>query len=211
MSYTPINWQNGDTITAEKMNKMDNGWSVNSTSVTCFEGNITTTAGELEKAFSPTVDFSDASEIIVTLNDTTYDLTGFDDGGWWTWGAPYGDFSEYSFSISTYNGSYLFISQAAGTYAIKIESLAKTTELSADFKAAVESASPPQTFLCVNGITTIDEAVAAKNSNKLLFFWTENSGCFFINDFDSQCVIYPESETVSAYFNRDGTFIVVEA
>lgn len=28
MIYTPINWQNGDTITAEKMNKMDNGWGI---------------------------------------------------------------------------------------------------------------------------------------------------------------------------------------
>ena len=28
MSYTPINWQTGEIITADKLNKMDNGWRV---------------------------------------------------------------------------------------------------------------------------------------------------------------------------------------
>ena len=42
MSYTPINWQTGDIITAEKMNKMDNGWSVESSSQQLFSETVTT-------------------------------------------------------------------------------------------------------------------------------------------------------------------------
>lgn len=212
MAYTPINWQTGDTITAEKMNKMDNGWSVTAELVNCFEDSITAPTDNYEGSFTPTVGFSTASEITVTLNGTTYNLTGFDDGGYWTWGAPYGDYSEYSFSISTNNGNYMYVFQLAGTYAIKIENPVKSADTSSDFKTAVTSISPTLAFLCRNGVTTIEQASAAKNNGQLLYFWTENSGCFFIHDFDSSCVIYPESQTVSAFFDRDfGTFTVVEA
>lgn len=215
MAYTPINWQTGDTITAEKMNKMDNGWSVTDSIVICFDDSVIVQSdGGFVSLEVVSGDFSSAEEITATVNGLAYNLTGFDDGGYWTFGAPYGDYSTYTFSISFAPNSTTpeFVAQQAGTYTLKIETLLPTVETSADFTSAVKSVVKIAPFLCVNGITKIEEANTAKNNGQLLYFWTENSGCFFIHDIGSSCVIYPESQTVSAYFDRDfGVFNVVEA
>lgn len=257
MAYTPINWQTGQTITAEKLNKMDNGWSVSTTqlfseSVTTvddegdifatlqyaeyinydtiavvfngqsyecaknasyddvniygnfgedfseypfsiqsgseglntiltetagtytvaasvksvetstdfgkargywesestaefFNGSITTTDGNNRQAtITETPEFASAATLNVILDNVEYNLTGFDDGGYWTWGAPYNDFSEYSFSIyiDSGNGSAIFLSQVAGTYSLIIQGVGTVVDTSPTFRSAVYSFAP---------------------------------------------------------------------
>lgn len=47
MAYTPINWQTGDIITAEKLNEMDNDTST--IPMECISG--TTTFADMESAY----------------------------------------------------------------------------------------------------------------------------------------------------------------
>lgn len=107
MAYTPINWQTGDTITAEKMNKMDNGWEFDSSLL--FSETVTTedngdgyfVAG---LAYS---EFINAEQLIVTFDGIDYvcpkiRLVDGDNG--------YGgynidpDFTKYPFFIDSYPG-----------------------------------------------------------------------------------------------------------
>lgn len=55
MSYTPTNWQNGDTITAEKLNKMESGISANDTMNEPFVVTLTPTGADLSGTTDKTV------------------------------------------------------------------------------------------------------------------------------------------------------------
>ena len=216
MAYTPINWQTGETITAEKMNKMDNGFAVTRGTTTYFDGSVTVPNGSSPVSLSDvTGDFSSASEITATLDSVAYNLTGFDDDGFWTFGAPYGDFSTYTFSISFGSGAAVpdFIAEEAGTYALKIEAAGMAIETSSDFEAAVNSVVDLglQPLQCVDGVTSIDDANAAKDSGRLLYFWTQSHGCYLISTIGMSCTIVPESNAVTAGFNRDGIFYITES
>lgn len=218
MAYTPINWQTGDTITAEKMNKMDNGWGVQDGLVTYFDNSVTTEdAHNRTVEISPTGDFSTANEITVTLDNTTYNLTGFNDDGYWTWGAPYGDFSEYTFSIYVDSGTdnYYFVTQTAGTYALKIQANGMTVETSTAFNMAVNSVPRRSTagaVQCVSGVTRLIDISVSQSKGDLLYFWTSAYGCFLITSVGRPCTILPENANVTATFDPDtGVFRVAES
>ena len=55
MSYTPTNWQTGDTITAEKLNKMESGISANDTALTPFVVTLIPTGADLSGTMDKTV------------------------------------------------------------------------------------------------------------------------------------------------------------
>lgn len=213
MAYTPINWQTGDTITAEKMNKMDNGWGVQYELVTYFDNSVTTEdAHNRTVVISPTGDFSTANEITVTLDNTTYNLTGFNDDGYWTWGAPYEDFSEYTFSIYFDSGTstYSFVTQTAGTYALKIQTSGMTVETSTAFNMAVNSV--PTTagaVQCVSGVTRRSDISVNPSEGNLLYFWTSSYGCFLITRVGRPCTILPENANVTASFDPDTNIFIV--
>lgn len=210
MAYTPINWQTGDTITAEKMNKMDNGWGVQYELVTYFDNSvITEDAHNRTVVITPTGDFSTANEITVTLDNTIYNLTGFDDDGYWTWGAPYEDFSEYTFSIyvDSGTGNYSFVTQTAGTYALKIQTSGMTVETSTAFNMAVNSV--PTTagaVQCVSGATRRSDLSVGQS---LLYFWTSSYGCFLITSVGRPCTILPENANVTATFDPSTDIFIV--
>ena len=165
MSYTPINWQTGDTITAEKLNKMDNGWSVSSTQL--FSETVTTVSGEYgnegELSYSGQVN---AAEIVVTFSGTDYTCpvvtmnsgTGY--GGVdseWNY-----DFTDFPFALVFSPGGNFLATETAGTYAISVNT--KSIELSSDFQEAVSSASG--VFIAVENITTWQEIYDALADGK---------------------------------------------
>ena len=218
MSYTPINWQTGDTITAAKLNRCDNGWSVENTSTTYFNGSATTVADVPEEGcYGCTLDnvsgdLSSASEVTVTLDNTVYNLIGFDDGGYWTFGAPYQDYSTYSFSIYYDNGSVYFLTETAGTYALKVESDATTIETSSAFASAVGSVVDMSTvpMLCVSDVTTHAEMSAASLSGRILYFrpYDDGTETYYITNFNQSSVDFlPTSQVLSAGFT-DGVFTI---
>lgn len=78
MSYTPTNWQTGDTVTAEKLNKMEQG---------------------IETA---------SDVFIVTLTPTAQDFSGTIDKTWGEVGEAYKAGKTIAFKLYTdQNGSYL--------------------------------------------------------------------------------------------------------
>ncbi len=163
MAYTPINWQTGDTITAEKMNKMDNGWSVSSSSTTLCDETVTTVddGGMYDGQLS--ISSITSPTITVTYDGTPYQCAQDGDGG-------YGDdpnftFSDYPFRIES---DGFIITQTGGAHTVKIEATVTSVETSAQFADAVASASP--LFQIIINKTTWQEAHDAMASGKLCYY-----------------------------------------
>lgn len=146
MAYTPINWQTGDTITAEKLNKCDNGWSVETTSTTFFDGSVTTTSSVMpsgESMHFATLTFTEelsttvGDTATITFNGTAYTCTCFDDYGYPTYGGAHNDFSTYPFNLACEDNVWNIATETEGTYTVKVEVPSETVEASDDFTSAV--------------------------------------------------------------------------
>lgn len=214
MAYTPINWQTGDTITAEKMNKMDNGWGVSSTQL--FSETVTT-AKDPEYPDDPawgTSTYSTqitAESITVTFNGTDYICTriiaheggGFTDYAYGEFNNHEPDFTNYPFLIYTSSGGNDLCTQTEGTYTIAVS--ADALEVSDTFSDAVNMAVviPDVSALplrCIDGQTAYVDMQTAFNDGRILYFYASGT-CFYItrvaiNNID----FFPESQHVSATF-----------
>lgn len=177
MAYTPINWQTGDTITAEKMNKMDNGWGVESTQL--FSETATTET--LESGFNAgslyyrSVGIIDADIIIVTFDGVDYTCNRIDIYNEHFYGGftPQGPaFTEYPFALESAAGICTLYTQTAGTYTIAVQT--PQLQTSTDFSTAVNSCVNAP-MLCVSGVTNEDEMETAQQGEKLLYFKYNNA------------------------------------
>ena len=218
MAYTPINWQTGDTITAEKMNKMDNGWGIQEGQL--FSETVTTATGEGEPAPVGMLTYAEwlsAPSITVTFNGTDYTVQMIDNGDsahiYGEIGAQGPSFANYPFCIiSLSQGMNLLYTEISGTYTIV--AIGGTLEVSDGFSNAVgkcvDIAAVP--VRCVAGVTNLADISTSTSDGNLLYFWTDFYGCFFITKIDMPCQILPANESVEAYFNRNtGIFTVTEA
>ena len=203
MSYTPINWQNGDTITAEKMNKMDNGWGVESTQL--FSETVTTVAGA--PAPSGTLNYSefiDATELPVTVDGVDYVLPSIGNGGFGEAGQQGPSFTHYPVFILSRGESNIVYTESAGTYTIS--AFAENTAVSAGFSDAVMSVINQQNIApleLVEDVTHYNDARAAFNNGQTLFF-KYGLDKFFVTsvDFGSEGVKFiPESTSFTAGFS----------
>lgn len=213
MTYTPINWQNGDTITAEKMNKMDNGWGVSSTQL--FSETVTTTAGEMGNVAQ--LDYSSAIDVdmlSVTFDGVEYEcarMEFYDNnvyGGFDTSGEGNPDFTEYPFFIVSSESNMIF-TENEGIYTVAASSL--SVENSVEFEMAVKSVlgSDSIPMACESGITTADEMESARQKGRMMYFYA-NARCYFITEssiLTSNVAFIPESQTVNASF-VNGVFTV---
>lgn len=219
MAYTPINWQTGDTITAEKLNKMDNGLGFESTEL--FSETVTTTddggMNGANLAYNGTID---ADTIAVTFDGTDYTCPRIDAFG----GHFYGGFTEqgpvfteYPFAIQSLNGNIVF-TKTAGEHTIAVTAPALQT--SADFDAAVSMASPIDAstlpLRCVDGVTTLNEAMNALKNGRLVYFTANDETyeatpkCFMVNLVSTTCTIVPTSTKIAAKFSRDDGLFYIE-
>lgn len=164
MSYTPINWQTGDTITAEKMNKMDNGWSVETTISQLLSETVTTTTDQ-DELISGTLVYATqitADSIVVTFNGTDYTVAKQEP---FEGATGYGTFSEQGPLFTTYpfcimsleEGTNQLYTETAGSYAVAVGTPSTTAEISADFEIAVSKAN---TYLITDTIGTLDKTYA---------------------------------------------------
>lgn len=221
MAYTPINWQTGDTITAEKMNLMDNGWGVGTAQL--FSETVTTEdTGDGFSDGSLTYASPINAEIInVTFDSNVYTCPRIDFGGDSFYGGfdsgP--DFSTYPFMIysAADGGGNSLATQTAGTHTVAVS--AETVEVSSNFNSAVNkcvdtSAMP---MLCVSGVTTASEIeTAIFHQKRLLYFMANNTNALFLilqvqftTDTDAIVTFYPEYSGVSASVTN-GIFTVTE-
>lgn len=216
MAYTPINWQTGDTITAEKMNKMDNGWGVQETQL--FSESVTTAVEEGQPAPVGMLTYSTqitAPTLSVTFGNATYEVSFMTI----EFGNLYGEmdemglsFTNYPFAIlSTSGGNYVF-TENAGTYSISASG--ETTEVSADFSSAVAKTFDINALplKCESGVTTSAEMLSAQQVGRLLYFYTPSGLCLFLYDIKSHPMNFtPYFQNVSVDFDQSGHFIVTES
>lgn len=170
MAYTPINWQTGDTITAEKMNKMDNGWSAGSTFLT---SESVTTESSFEGAYGALAYTTPitADTITVTFDGTPYVCDAVIDGSDYI----YGDIDLvtkpfYIISNSEENG---LGTAEVGTYSIEISE--SSIEVSSQFVSAVNASIPEliPPFKLVEDETTLSEFIDARRQRRFCYLWGE--------------------------------------
>lgn len=220
MAYTPINWQTGDTITAEKLNRCDNGWSVSSTQL--FSETVTTSGSSMYTAVLAYSQPIDANTITVTFDSTEYECSRIDAfnqyyyGGFTEQGPV---FTDYPFCIASGIGfDNEVYTETAGTYTVA--AVASSLQTSAGFSAAVMAASPIDAstlpLRCVEGVTTYDEATFAMEDGRLVYFtandetYSATPKCFMVNTVDSTCTIVPTSTKIAAKFGRDDGLFYIE-
>lgn len=228
MSYTPINWQTGDTITAEKMNKMDNGWSVDTSTVTFFNETVTTTVDPDYPDDPAFADFTystpiTADTLIVTFNGTDYTCQRLDgDAGSYVyggWSDDSIDFSNYPFCIFSEEGSGLnyIATETGGTYTVSAGGSQTVLETSSDFSDACNSVvdTSMMPMLCVSGVTTQTQVLQAFSQGRLCVFFQNQAlpaaGMRIITTLSSSSVSFiPSSASITASF-VDGIFTVAVA
>lgn len=173
MSYTPINWQTGDTITAEKMNKMDNGWSVQNTQL--FSETVTTVDdGEMFSGnfiYEGAIDFD---TIVVTFNGTDYNCQRIDAFNSYFYGGfteegP--DFTDYPFAIRNDGANSSIFTETEGTYTVSVTApdVAVSSQFSSAVNASIPGLIPP--FRLVIDETTLSDFNDARSQNRFCYLW----------------------------------------
>lgn len=168
MAYTPIGWVTGDTITADKLNKMDNGWGVESTQL--FSETLTTASGRFgyQATMAYAGDPTAISTMTIVFDGTTYDCEQQSRGGAYSWGAPSpSNFSEYPFAVLVMSGTWYLLTETEGTHTVTGRSVG-SLEVSDDFTSAVSGivSSVAQTpFKITEGTTTFNEIYSAVCTN----------------------------------------------
>ena len=212
MAYTPINWQTGDTITAEKMNKMDNGWGVQETQL--FSETVTTAdngdginMGAL--AYSGIID---SATITVTFNGTDYacprvDAFGDYFYGGFTQSGP--DFSEYPFAIESGSHGNALYTQTAGTYTVAVSAsgIAVSDNFSNAVNLCVDMSTMPME--CTNGVSTETEMTSAQQGGKILYFKYQNTTYIITAVSNGSVGFIPENSSIVAAF-INGVFDIGE-
>ena len=203
MAYTPINWQTGDTITADKLNRCDNGWGYESTQL--FSETVTTEAdgdvafGELSYRGTSTPD-----HLTITFDGTAYQCTFIDDA----YGNQDGTWADYPFSLSVdgFAHEWSLVTPTAGTYTVSASMSEVVT--SAGFDTAVKSVVDADAIplKCVSGTTTRAEMVAAESAGRLMYF--TSGGYFIITGGVSGGIItfMPEQSGLNAEFDGNDLF-----
>ena len=205
MAYTPINWQTGDTITAEKMNKMDNGWGASSTQL--FSETVTTAdiGGYYGAVISYVATAQPPTTLVINYDGTEYIC---EDQGNSAYGASSPSFSDYPFMLQFTASNTQLITSTAGSHTISVGSY--SMEVSDNFNTAVNSCvnSP---MLCVSGTTTFAEMSEASSLGRLMYFkpyGNEGTETFIIAAFTNiDATFIPTNSQITASFNN-GIFTV---
>lgn len=213
MAYTPINWQTGDTITVEKMNKMDNGWGVSSTQL--FSETVTTAQSQYGYAapLAYTTTEIPPATLTITLNGTDYDCTQQVSGSYFYYGASPGDFSIYPFTVMFNSGHAILITQTAGTYTVSARG--EVVEISTTFSDAVKKSVDADSIplKCIDGETTINAMQTSRQDGRMMYF-SDGQAFYFINDFISASdnptavTFYPTTTDFTAGFDANGIFTI---
>lgn len=208
-AYTPINWQTGDTITAEKMNKMDNGWGVQETQL--FSETVMTENNRGTLVYGSQID---APTLTVTFDGTDYTCNvnnineSYAYGGV---GATGPDFTNYPFALASGPVGNIVYTETTGTHTIAVA--ASVLQTSAGFDKAVKSVVDVDAIplKCVVGTTTRAEMVAAKSAGRLMYF--ASGGSYFIitgGVSNGTITFMPEQGGLVAEFDGNDLFSLIQ-
>lgn len=151
MAYTKTDWACGDKITAEKLNKIEqgivdaqNGYECTESWTTLTEETVTTAYDSEMEANTGTLAYSqfiDVDKLKITFNGTEYELERRDTGNtelinYFNDNAPCG--IETRNMLGTISNTLIVLNEA-GTYTIKIEVPSEVVNTTECFEKAVES------------------------------------------------------------------------
>lgn len=204
MSYTPINWQTGDTITAEKLNKMDNGWSVTGGTTTICDETVTTVDDGGMYAGQLSADSISASNITVTYDSTIYQCAKDGDGG-------YGDdvnftFSDYPFRIES---DGFIVTETSGAHTVKIEAVESSADISTDFVTAVSAALP--LLRIVQYETTWQQVYDAISDGKIAYYIKESDSTNIDFYLVNSAYFDDDQEVYRVYFDNKGFTMIADS
>lgn len=181
MSYKTHTWESGETITAEKLNHMEDGieeccsekgYECTETTTLLTEESVTAVQdGDWAYGDLSYSQLINTDTICVTFNDTVYECERILINGNNTYGAPWDsateiyDWSEYPFSITSIEGYNGLNTETAGTYSIKIEAVELSVETTPCFRKAVESISGATQPLIVNDVGGVLDKTATEISD----------------------------------------------
>lgn len=153
MAYKKQTWANGDVITAEKLNHIeegiengDNGYECIEAREKLFEGSVSTSGDSALGIFYPPAQF-EADRIYVSFNDVVYTcektVTPYSN--------QYGNIDEYPFVLDSQPSSTVLYTKNSGTYALIVEKDGYSATPTDCFNAAVNE-SIKTVFNLNNGI-----------------------------------------------------------
>lgn len=217
MSYTPINWQSGDTITAEKLNKMDNGWGIQPAPL--FSETVTTADDEYGN-YGSTLSYTGTDKpdsLTITFDGVDYNCAIQTKGSnnYYYGASSPTDFTVYPFLVGRIGGEWWLYTQTAGTHTISAS--VEALQTSDDFKAAVNSTIDFGTvpLLLKDGETTITEVSTAIEQGRLVYFSGKvnfHPKAFILVVPSIDCTIYPNDLGITAHFGRDdGLFYITSS
>lgn len=162
MSYTPIGWQTGDTITAEKLNKMDPGWSVETATQTLCNDTITSVDDGGMYGDQLSVASITADSIVVTFDGSTYQCDKDGDDG-------YGDSIDFTFATYPFRieSDGWITTETGGSHTVKVEADVTTYDASTAFTGVVNSIGP--VFRAYANTTTWQEVHDAVKAGKIVY------------------------------------------
>ena len=158
MAYTPVNWQTGDTITAERLNRMDRGWDFDSTQLFSETVTVTDNGSGMYSAQLAYSQLIDASTITVTFDGTEYVCPRIDSFGSYFYGGfteqgPV--FTEYPFAINSTNDANYVFTETASTHTVVAS--ASSVQTSAYFGDAVNSCVRLPSILVVDATENVTD------------------------------------------------------
>lgn len=160
MAYEKQTWTTGEVITQEKLNHMedgianaggDAGYECVETKTELFNETVATTVqweGATPQGTISNTPLINTNDISVSFEGVEYELTNIGDSGNKVFGADYNssyqiDFSVYPFRIESNSYGTNISTQTAGTYSLKIESVALSVTPSKCFQTAVTDVATP--------------------------------------------------------------------
>lgn len=203
--YEPTVWATGDVVTAEKLNKLENGVAsggVYTESETVrFSGEVTTAESYGDfMASLPGCDLSDApDQITVVFDGTEYTVNATladDIVCYGVYSEESGvDFSQYPFFINAFTETSrtVFSTETAGTHSVVIKSVTKT--VNSELQAVLP-------LRAVVGTTTLAELEEAWGSGRLVYCIENGANIYFLlSHVNSEIVTYPD---VQQFIIEDG-------
>lgn len=193
MAYEKHTWSCGETVTADLLNRMEegaedaqNGYECTEERITVFEGNVTTEEdeGDYIGAFETTSPL-DGDSIIVIFNNTEYELPKSRLSRYGEWGSYSPDFTNFPCAVEVINNTLARLwTESAASYSVTVKNVNTVIRTSECFDNAVKELASyyavevDSSYVASSGqhiIRPFSEAMEAYGNGKMVIFRPKNN------------------------------------
>lgn len=205
--YTPTVWKTGDVVTAERLNKIEqglvSGGVYTESEMVRFSGEATTTAQGSFNSATINCDLSDTPEqITVVFDGTEYTVSKVESDGETAYGGVDEtglEFSEYPFAVVLGTDYSILMTETASTHQVVIKVATETVNQDLIDILPV--------MRLIHNKTLSADAVKAFNDGKLLYY-TYNGVTYIVTGIDgSQFTHIPENENAVCSIEDEYVYI----